>query len=424
MSLLAHVDMDSFYVAVERRRDPSLIGKPVAVGGRPPRGVIASASYEAREFGVRSAMPTGQALERCPELVIVPPDGSRYSARSKEVFGVLRRIAPIVEAVSIDEAYLDLSGTAKLYGTPEETGHMIRREILDATDGLSASVGLGSVRHVAKMASKRAKPAGVFWVPEGTEAAFLAPHDIRALPGLGPSAEGKLRPMGIHTLGDLATRDPELLGRELGPWAREAVLRARGLGSARLEPDDEVKSIGKETTFERDTVDPAELEATLLHLCERVGPRLRRHGLRARTVTLKLRDRDFRTWTRAASGMHTADEGEIFARARELLRKELDGKRIPIRLIGVTCSHLSEGEERVQGELFGATPQAVRSERSEKLNRALDSVRERFGFGALRRARTLDRSESREGALTGKGAVRSGLPAGFRGALREGDEDE
>lgn len=422
MSLIAHVDMDSFFVSVERERDSSLIGRPVAVGGGSRRGVIASASYEAREFGVRSAMPSLQAKERCPDLIIVPPHGSLYSERSREIFTVLERLAPTVEPVSIDEAYLDMTGTERLYGGPDEIAHRIREEILYHT-GLSASVGIASVRHVAKMASVRAKPAGTFCVPAGEEARFLADQPLRALPGLGPSAERKLLARGLRTLGQLAACDESQMERSFGAWGRAAVLRARGEGSAELSTHDEVKSVGKEITFYEDTGDRAELEAVLLSMSERIAPRLRRKGLLAKTVTLKLREPSFRTWTRARTlSAPTCEESEIFDAARAILRKELTGG-LQLRLIGVTCGSLCEKPPPEQQSLFGAGGAPTPARRSSaELAGAVDRIRERFGFDALRRAGSLSaKDRPTQANLTGKGSVREGLPAGFRGALREED---
>lgn len=424
MSLIAHVDMDSFFVSVERERDPSLIGKPVAVGGASRRGVIASASYEAREYGVHSAMPTLQAMKACPELIIVPAHGSLYSERSRQIFSVLEKLSPVVEPVSIDEAYLDMSGTQRLYGEPPQIARRIREEILEKT-GLSASVGIASVRHVAKMASVRAKPAGTFCVPPGEEARFLAGMPLRALPGLGPSAEQKLLAMGIRTLGQLAARDPDEMERRLGQWGREVVLRSRGEGSATLSTHDEVKSVGKEITFYEDTGDLDELEAVLLSMAERIASRLRRKELLARTVTLKLREPSFRTWTRARTlEVPTCDEKVIFEIARETLRKELRGG-LELRLLGVTCGGLCGTPPPVQQGLFDAAGRGAlepAAEERAELAAAVDKIRERYGFDALRRATTLvAKDRPTQDNLTGKGSLREEMPAGFRGALRDSE---
>ncbi len=412
--------MDSFYVSVERRRDPSLAGRPVVVAGRSARGVVASASYEARAFGVKSAMPTAQAKALCPKLIVVEPHGALYSGRSREVFEVLGRLSPVVEPVSIDEAFLDFTGTEKLYGSPLDMAGRVREEVLHAT-GLSCSVGMASVRHVAKMASRLAKPAGAFWVPPESQGAFLSPLSARELPGIGPSMQKRLSHLGIHTLGELARRDPKEIARSLGPAAAGLVYRARGEGESALSPTDEIKSVGKETTFESDTRDFQFLSSALLDLCERVASRLRRNSLHARTVTLKLRDSSFHTWSRALTlDAPSQDDRALFRAARGVLEKELARPGKPLRLIGVTCSNLDASGEPEQADLF--TPPRRSPGGGAALGEALDQLRERFGFDSVRRGAALavpGRADPGGMALLGKGALRQGLPAGFRGALRE-----
>ncbi|MEW6776915.1 MAG: DNA polymerase IV [Bdellovibrionota bacterium] len=415
--MIAHVDMDSFYVSVERQEDPSLEGKPVAVGGTGRRGVVASASYEARNFGVKSAMPIAKALALCPELVVVEPHGSLYSERSREVFQILSELAPVVEAVSIDEAFLDLSGTEGIYGPPLAAVDKIRREVLKRT-GLSCSIGLARVRHVAKMASRMAKPAGILLIPEGSEEILLAPLPVRKLPGIGPAAELKLFGKGLYTLGDLAKTSPKTLQRDFGKISESLVLRARGEGDEKLSPVDEVKSIGKEITFDHDTRDIQRLESVLLDLSEKVASRLRSQELSARVVTLRLRASDFSTWTRRLTlSSATQNEADLFEAARKLLREEMKKPGLPFRLLGVTASELTPAAGAAsQGDLFSARPK-----RQASLGKALDKIREKYGFDSLRRGDALTVSEQGGGeAVTGKGALRSSLPAGFKGALREG----
>jgi len=419
MPLIAHVDMDSFYVAVERRRDPSLVGRPVVVAGRSARGVVASASYEARAFGVKSAMPTAQARSLCPKLIVVEPHGALYSERSREILDILGRLSPVVEPVSIDEAFLDFTGTEKLYGSPLDIAGCVREEVLQAT-GLSCSVGMASVRHVAKMASRMAKPAGAFWVPPESQGAFLAPLSARDLPGIGPAMQKRLGDLGIHTLGELARRDPKEIARSLGPAAGGLVFRARGEGESTLSPADLIKSIGKETTFESDTREFELLSSALLDICERVASRLRRSSLYARTVTLKLRDSSFKTWSRALTlEAPSQDDRMIFRAVRSVLEKELAVPGKALRLIGVTCSNLDAQREPGQAGLFDA-PREI--PRAAALGETLDRLRGRFGFDSIRRSAALGAPGGAgpgAAALLGKGALREGLPAGFRGALRE-----
>ncbi len=383
--LIAHVDLDAFFVAVERLLDPSLVGRPVLVGGRSARSVVAAASYETRRYGCRSAMPMRQALELCPEAVVLNGNRQAYSEYSRRVFAIMETLAPVVEQVSIDEAYLDLGGCEGLLGPPLRAAHRIRSEVWNKT-GLVISVGLGVNRTVAKIASGLAKPNGILWIPAGSEQWFLAPLNVEMLPGVGPATMSRLHGMGIYTLGDAALRDPGDLERELGslgPWIHE---RACGVGSSELVPEQDAKSMGRETTFEKDIRDWRELERVLAELAEDIGSRLRRHGVKARTVTVKIRDGKFRTITRAETLPEPSASDDVITRtAWELFRRHWPTSR-PVRLIGVTCNNLdSGGAKPVQAGLFDVP----KDQRPERLDSTVDILRARFGEKAVLRGRTV-----------------------------------
>ncbi len=382
--LIAHVDLDAFFVAVERLLDPSLNGKPVLVGGKSARSVVAAASYETRRFGCRSAMPMRQAMELCPEAIVLDGHRSAYSEWSHKVFAVIEKYAPVIEQVSIDEAYLDLTGCEGLYGPPLEAAHRVRNAVYEATK-LVVSVGLGTNRTVAKIASGLAKPNGLLWIPAGSESLFMGPLAVEMLPGVGPASAARLHAEKIFTLGDAARRDPAELERKLGslgPWIHEKGL---GRGSAELVPDQEAKSMGRETTFEKDVRDMREVERVIAGLAEDVGSRLRHHGTKARTVTVKIRDGRFRTITRAESLDDPTDSDDtITKKAWELFRANWPKSR-PVRLVGVTCSGLGERPVR-QASLFD---ERKPDQRPAKLDRTIDELRARFGDAAIVRGRTV-----------------------------------
>jgi nucleotidyltransferase/DNA polymerase involved in DNA repair len=406
---ILHVDMDAFYAAVEQRDRPELRGKPVIVGADPKggrgRGVVATASYEARKFGVGSAMPISQAWRACPHGVYVRPDMEKYAAVSREVMDVLRGFTDVVEPVSIDEAFLDVTGSGRLFateGTPA-TGETIARALKAAVrerTRLTASVGVASSKMVAKVASDMRKPDGLVVVPPGTEAAFLAPLPVRRLWGVGPKMEEVLLKLGVHTIGELAGCEPGRLERRLGTHGHDLVQLALGIdGRSVVSEGEEAKSLGQENTFDEDTGDLERLRTMLLELSDSVARRLRQHGTRARTVTLKYRDEDFLTSTRAETLAEPTDSGDtLFATAWRLFGR-VHGRR-RVRLLGVYASGLGTAS---QMPLFAPPPSPS--------DRARDLVEERFGEGALRRASLLaapahegggaDRDgEAREGAAT------------------------
>ena len=379
---ILHVDLDAFFAAVEQRDRPELRGRPVVVGGaggEDARGVVSAASYEARVFGIHSAMSMREAYRRCPDAVFLPVDGRRYQAASREVMSILRRFTPLVEPISIDEAFLDVTGSAALFGD----GPAIARRIKDETRaevGLTASVGVASTKLVAKIASDLHKPDGLVVVPIGEEEAFLAPLPIGRLWGVGEKTAIALRDYNVRTIGDLAALPPDLLIRRFGKHGASLVSRARGLDADPVHEGDPAKSVGHEHTFDVDTSDPELIERTLLAMADGVAGRLRSAGVRAGTVAVKIRDSSFRTITRQRTLAEPTDmTGPIYATAIDLARPEIRGMRV--RLLGVTASNLGERE---QLSLFESG-----DPRQRRAIEAADSLRRRYGEGTVTRARLL-----------------------------------
>lgn len=376
---ILHVDMDSFFVEVERLDDPSLIGKPVAVGGTGRRGVIASASYEARSFGVRSAMPVGEARRRCPGLIVVGSAHSRYGEVSRSVFEVMRSFTPIVEGISIDEAFLDVSGLRRHYTSVEDIGTAIRHTIRDRV-GIPASVGIASTKFVAKLASKHAKPDGLFRVPTGTELAFLHPLEVAEMWGVGEATERTLHDLGVRTIGDLASMPFGLLERRVGSAAaRHLASLARAEDPRPVEGGTPTRSISSEGTFPADIDDRDRIEREVLRMCDQVAARLAKAHVAGHAVTLKVRFSDFATITRSSrrkeAVSHTA---EIWETAKELIdRAGIAGRAI--RLLGISVGDLVDASA-VRQLSFG-------HERRNAAAEAVDEVRERFGPGSVIPAR-------------------------------------
>ncbi len=379
---ILHVDLDAFFAAVEQRDRPELRGKPIAVGGggASDRGVVSAASYEARRYGVHSAMPLRTAARLCPELVFVPVDGRKYSRVSKQVMEILRRYTPAVEQISIDEAFLDVHGSEILHGTPTDIAGAIK-DTIQAELELTASVGVASTKLVAKVASDLEKPDGLVVVPPGTEAEFLAPLPISRLWGVGEKTAAVLGEFGVRTIGDLAALPSDLLSRRFGKMGPVLALRAQGIDSSPVSGAEPARSVSHEHTFDVDTADPEVLERTLLALSEGVAGRLRNGGVKARTIAVKVRDSSFHTVSRQRTLPEPTDQTEVvFEAARELARPQLKGIRV--RLLGVGASHLGEGE---QMGLFVAE-----DERRRKATAAADAIRARYGSKAIRRARLID----------------------------------
>ena len=380
--------MDAFYASVEQRDRPELRGQPVIVGGAGPRGVVSSASYEARRFGVRAAMPSGEARRLCPDAAFLPGDMRRYARESRRIFEIFGRFSPRVEGLSLDEAFLDLTGCERLLGRAREVGAALRRAVRDET-GLVVSVGIAPSRLVAKIASDLVKPDGLLEVTDGEVEAFLAPLPAGRLWGVGPVAEAKLAAAGLRTIGDLARANPDWLETLLGAHGRDLVRLARGDDPRPIDPERAPVSISEESTFDGDVSDPAVLAATALAHAEAVARRLRREGLRARTVVLKLTlarrrrpgPRGLEGATRRATPASATDDGEAIRReACRLLERAALAE--PVRLLGVGVTGL-EPREAAQPGLFDEPAGDVRRDR---LNRALDSIEGRFGPGSVTRA--------------------------------------
>ncbi len=382
--------MDAFFAAVEVRGRLELRGKPVIVGADPRggrgRGVVSTASYEARRFGVHSAMPISEAWRRCPQGVYLPPDIERYARESERVMEILRRFTDLVEPVSIDEAFLDVTGSARALGSGETIARRLKQEIQDEVR-LTASVGVAQSKLVAKVASDMNKPDGLTLVLPGTEAAFLAPLPVRRLWGVGPKLEESLAKLGITTIGELAARDPQTLERKVGTHGHDLQRLARGEDDREVASDPAgAKSIGHEHTYDSDVRDPQRLRATLLQLADAVGARLRAGGRRARTITLKYRDEDFHTTTRARTLPRATDSGdELFRVALELFADVHGSKRV--RLVGISASHF--GDEAPQLGLFDTEPEP------RPVDRVRDELQRRFGDSAVTRASLLHRRERR-----------------------------
>jgi DNA polymerase-4 len=377
-----HVDMDAFFVSVEELFDPALKGKPVVVGGRRnERGVVSAASYEAREFGVHSAMPLRTAAKLCPQAIFVEGHPTRYRECSEKVHAVLASFSPQVEMASIDEAYLDMTGTERLHGPPLRAAHALHAKMKAQTQ-LNCSIGIGVSRLVAKVSSAKAKPNGVLWAVPGEEAKLLAPLDVRDIPGVGEVTEQNLHALGIKRVGDLARFDEAFLQEHFGKWGLALAGKARGEDAggwfdSEVGEESGPKSISHEHTYTEDTSDVEQIQSTLMRLCEMVGRRLREGGLHARTIQLKLRYKDFSTITRAHTlAAPTQLDTEIYEQVRALFRKNWR-KGAQVRLLGVQTSSFDEAAE--QGNLL----EDGRRQRWQAALSAADRLRDRFGESSV-----------------------------------------
>ena len=395
-----HLDMDAFFVSVEELFDPSLKGKPVVVGGKPnERGVVSAASYAARKFGVHSAMPLRTAYKMCPQAIFVEGHRDRYREYSGRVFEVLNRFSPSVGMASIDEAYLDLTGSERLHGPPLAAAHKLHNAVKQATD-LNCSIGIAASRLVAKVASDQAKPNGILWIVPGQEGSFLAPLDVRKIPGVGKVTERNLHACGIRKVGDLAALDRTFLEERFGQWGVALAGKARGEDAGgwfdHEVGDTEPKSISHEHTFMEDTADVATLDAMLTRLSEMVARRLRDHALYARTLQIKLRYSDFSTFTRSRTlERATQIDSELASAARDLFHKAW--KKKPIRLLGVYAQQLeaSEGQANLLEE--------EKTDAWRKALGAVDKMRERYGDSVV--------------------SLAAGMPASFRARVHENPEN-
>jgi DNA polymerase-4 len=378
--------MDAFFAAVEQRDDPSLRGRPVVIGADPKggrgRGVVAACSYEARPFGLHSAMPISQAYKKCPQAVFLRGDHLKYGRESEKIFAILERFTPDIEPVSIDEAFLDITASSHLFGTPEETCRKIKAAI-KAETGLTASVGLAPNKMTAKIASDIGKPDGLVIVTVDRLLNFLHPLPVAKLWGVGEKSRQAFERLGITTIGDLARRDRAAIVRDFGQAGDHVWRLANGLDPRDVAPSEEVKSVGNEHTFEEDIDDQGLMLDILMALSEHVSLRLRRAGLRGRTVTLKIRLAPFMTYTRASTLPEPTNFAEdIYRIASEKLKAF--GRKKKVRLLGVSVSHLG-GPADERGLFPGPLPHA---EKKEKLHQALDKIKDKFGEEAIRRRKT------------------------------------
>ena len=380
---IMHIDLDAFFVSVEQAQNPDLKGKPVVVGGKPDRrGVVASASYEARHYGLHAGMPLATASRLCPQAIFIEGNFHKYRDASQKFMTILADFSPYLEPLGLDEAYLDATGFESIHGTIRQMAVAIKQRIKDEL-GICASIGIASGKVVAKIASELSKPDGLLEVPTGEERSFLKPLPVAKMPGIGKKGERILKGLGINTIGQLAALPLGVLKGHFGAASELMHNHANGIDDREVEPPGEAKSISRETTFGKDTRDTSFLKATLRYLSERVGSDLRRQGKLARCVTLKLRYADFTTITRQQTLSQASDTDQtIFDIGIKLLRKELSGEKQAVRLIGIGVSSLVEAGRQL--EMLDASTQ-----RLEKLNSAIDRIRKKYGFTAIQTGRTL-----------------------------------
>ncbi len=386
---ILHVDMDAFYASVEQRDRPELRGRPVIVGGVGRRGVVCAASYEARPFGVHSAMPTATARRLCPHGVFLPLRMGHYAQVSRRIRDIFHAFTPLVEPLSLDEAFLDVRGCEALFGPAPDIARRIKERIRAET-GLVASVGVAANKVLAKLAGDVGKPDGLVVLPPERVAAFLAPLPVGRLWGVGARGQERLHGLGVRTIGQLAALPERTLIDHFGDAGRQLARLARGEDDRRVVPDREARSISTETTFAHDVGDPHALRAWLLDLVDQLAARLRTAGVWARTVEVKVRSSDFRTRTRSASLPDPTQQTEpLWQAAQALLERSLTADVLPLRLLGVGASRLVR-DGAVQGQLFDADQRR----RQAALDRAVDAIRGHFGAGAVQRGTRLDRPDS------------------------------
>ena len=388
---ILHVDMDAFYASVEQRDNPGLVGKPVIVGWPGGRGVVAAASYEVRKFGVRSAMPMHTALRLCPGAVCIPPRMQRYKEMSQTVFGVFHEITPLVQGLSLDEAYLDVTESQALLGAPAVIARRIK-DTVRARTALTASVGVATNKLVAKIASDLDKPDGLTVVPESRTREVLDPLSVRRLPGLGRKLGEKVEAAGLRTLGELRAATDAVLWPLFGRDTQRMRERAAGIDDRPVQPDLEEKSLSAEDTFAQDLADPRRLDAHLCRLADLAGERLRGRGLMAGRVGVKIRRHDFATFTRQRAIAPPTQDGRTLRNvARELLSRWLaEHSGAKLRLLGVVLTDLSPAAQLGLFDAGAEQRPAGRSARDPRLDCALDEVRARFGRDALRRGNTIE----------------------------------
>jgi DNA polymerase IV len=389
---ILHVDMDAFYASVEQRDDPALRGKPVVVGGAGGRGVVAAASYEARRFGVRSAMPMVRARRLCPDLVIAPARFDRYGEVSRQVMEILTSYTPLVEPLSLDEAFLDVAGSVRLFGPPPHIGESIRSDVRTQL-GLPCSVGVAPTKSVAKLLSAKAKPDGLLHWRVDEVAERLRPLPVSDLWGAGPKTVERLEAYGFRTVGQLADTDLRTLQRVVGEaLGSQLHALARGEDPRRVTPHEPARSVSNEVTFDEDIDDPEVLRRVVLRLGEKVGRRLRRAELAGRTITLKVRFASFETVTRSATLPAPTDRTHDIVTVAHRLLDALRLERVRVRLLGVGVSNLGDGDGARQLALVADEPDLVldADERWEEVERVADQVAERFGAVGVSYASLLD----------------------------------
>jgi len=378
-----HIDLDAFFVSVEQALNPALQGKPVVVGGRPDqRGVVASASYEARAFGLHAGMPLTTACRLCPQATFIAGSFPKYRDTSQKFMAILADFSPYAEPVSLDEAYLDVTGFESIYGSIEQMALAIKQRIKDEL-GLCGSAGIASCKVVAKVASELSKPDGLLEVTAGEERSFLAPLPIAKLPGIGKKTERILNGLGIHTIGELSIMPLAALKSHFGASGELLHRYARGIDTSKVESHPAAKSISRETTFGKDTRDQSLLKGTLRYLSERVGSELRQRGKQARCVTLKLRYTDFTTITRRHTLRQGTDADQTISDiGLKLLKRALSQEKQLVRLIGIGVSNLVEPGRQL--DMYDSSAQTL-----EQLNRAIDRIRKKYGFTAIQTGQTL-----------------------------------
>ena len=391
---IIHLDMDAFYPAVEVLDNPELKGKPVIVGGTRERGVVSSASYEARRFGVHSAQPMARAMRLCPQGVFLPSRMERYKEVSDEVFEIFFRFTPLVEPISIDEAFLDVTGSTRLFGPPVDIAKKIKHRVREET-GLTVSAGIAPSKFIAKIASDLNKPDGLTVVPPDRIRAFLDPLPIEKMWGVGKATREALIRLNIHTFKDLRQTPAQVLEKKFGKYGIKMHQLAMGVDERDVIVHHEAKSVGHEVTFSHDILDRGEAKEELLSLANRVARRMRRHGLSGKTITLKVKYNDFVQITRSATLPASTDDGpEIYANACRLSEKTSLGQR-PVRLLGISLSQLSHAGSEGQISLFNRD---MADRKKKDLNTALDAVFDKFGEKSVRPGTLVPRGKSQKEA--------------------------
>lgn len=382
--IVIHADMDAFYAAIEQRDRPELRGKPLLIGGLSGRSVVSTASYEARPFGVGSAMAMATARRLCPQAIVVEPRHAHYSAVSAEIMEVFHDFSPTVEALSLDEAFIDMTGAERLFGPPEKMARALKDKVFAKTQ-LRVSVGVAPTKYCAKVASDYGKPDGLLVIPPEKVIAFLHPLPVKRLWGVGKKAEETLKSLGLSTIADVANIDRDVLVRRFGAWGEHIAELANGRDPREVVGDRENKSVGAEHTLEKDIVGAKAITPHLLHSADRIAHRLRQAGIKARGIRVKLKTFDFHILTRQARLPRPTDSADaLFEAAKELLPQfDLE---IPVRLVGLATYDFAEASAPEQGELFGRQERKTRS----NLDKTLDAVWEKFGHGALKRASDVD----------------------------------